>query len=76
MAACSAKDRFFFKLGPRPHFRQVIFDLGVAIEAWIPAAAAFELDRYDVERRVPVRASGFPVDVDPKHFTAVNNSHE
>ena len=54
----------------------MISDLSVAIETRKPAAAAFELDRYDVERRMPVGASGFPVDVDPKHFTAVNNSHE
>jgi hypothetical protein len=54
----------------------MISDLLVTIETRIPTAAALELDRDDVERRVPMGASSRFVDLDTVDLTPVNNSHE
>jgi hypothetical protein len=48
----------------------------VAVKARIPVAAAFELDRNTIERRMPMSAAGLLIDVDPINFAAVNNLHE
>ena len=36
----------------------------MTVIARVPFTAAFEFDRDDVERRVPMRAAGFGVDID------------
>jgi len=48
----------------------------VTIEARIPAAAAFEFDRDDIDRRMPVTAAGLSVNFDSVNLAPVDNSHE
>lgn len=76
MTARPAQDRFLTELGPWPDGGWMIGDLRVAIETRKPTAAALELDRDNVERRMPVNAPCLAVDIAPIHVTAMNNSHE
>jgi hypothetical protein len=76
MTASPAQGRLLTKLGPRPDRRLVIGGLSVAIETRVPSAAALELDRDDVERRMPMSAPSLAVNIAPIYLTAVDNSHE
>ena len=66
----------FLEFVQGPNSGHMIGDRGMAIKARIPAVAALELDRDDVERRVPVFTSRLAIYIDPVHFAPVNNSHE
>lgn len=50
MPARAAQDRFLVEFGCRPDVRLVTGKGCVTVEAWIPAAAAFEPDRDDIYR--------------------------
>lgn len=62
--ARTAKDRQLVEFILRPDGRGVARQFGMAFEARIKAATALELDRDDVERRIPMGASCFGIDVD------------
>jgi hypothetical protein len=48
----------------RPNCRLVVHQCSMTVIARVPFTAAFEFDSDDVERRVPMRAAGFGVDID------------
>jgi len=74
--ARATKDRLLGEFIPRPNGWFVICNCRVTIEARIPAAAAVELDRDDIDRRVPVTAAGLSVNFDSVNLAPVDNSHE
>lgn len=66
-SASTAQHRLRLELRHRPHRGGVIRERVVAIVAGIIFAAAFHLDRNDVERRMPMRASRPRVHFDAAH---------
>ena len=54
----------------------MIGDLRVAIETRIPLSTALELDRYDVERGMPMPAPRLGIDLNSLKLESVNKSHE
>ena len=76
MSARAAHDRFPIEFRSRPDGRIVIRDGGMTFKARIPTAAAFEFDRDDVQRRVPMPAARLYVYLNSVHLASVDNSHE
>jgi hypothetical protein len=76
MSARAAQDRFPIEFRSRPNTRLVAGDLSVTVEARVPTPTAFELDRDNVQRRVPMAAPRLRIDLDSVHLASVNNSHE
>lgn len=74
--ARATEDRLLSEFIPRPDGWFVIRKRSMAIEARIPAAAAFEFDGDDIQWRVPVGASCFRINVDPVNLASVDNLHE
>jgi hypothetical protein len=76
MSARAAQDRFPIEFRSRPNVRLVAGDLSVTVETRIPTAAAFELDRDNIQRRMPMPALSLRIDLDSVYFASVDNSHE
>lgn len=76
MSARAAQDRFFGKFFARPDDCLMFLRRCMTIITRKPQPAALELDRDDIERRMPVCASRLSIYVEAVHFDPVDNSHE
>lgn len=70
--AAAAEYRLLRAFRSRPDGRLVPRDLGMAIKARIPAAAAFEPYRDDIQRAMPVPAPRFFIDLNAKDLFPVD----
>lgn len=70
-----AQDGLLPELFARPYCWRMIRDLRVALEARIPTPATLEFDRNNIERRMPMRATGLGIDLDTVDFYTVNDKH-
>jgi hypothetical protein len=70
-AARAAENDSFVELVGGPNGRLVLGEFLMAIEARVPAAAALELDRDNVEWGVPMGAARLGVDADAVHLFPV-----
>jgi hypothetical protein len=66
MPARTAEDCILGKFVRWPHLGRMVGDRSVAIKARIPAFTAIELDRDDIDRRMPMTAPSRFIDLDPK----------
>ena len=75
MPARATKDRLLAEFVSRPDNSLVIGDSPMAIEARIPSLAAFEFDRDDIDRRLPMLAARLGIDLNSLNLASVNHSH-
>lgn len=76
MSACAAQNGWVIEFVTRPDSRLMIRECRVTIEARIPTVAAFELNRDNIQRRIPMPAARLLIYFDSVYFASVDNSHE
>ncbi len=76
MSARAAQDRFPMEFRSRPNAWLVIGNSRVTVKARVPMPTAFEPDRDDIQRRMPMPALSLRIDLDSVYFASVDNSHE